>query len=412
MASPDSEEKPRTLTSAGRVAVVSLLILLAGAGIMGAAMQFGKKAVEAPAKRPVPDVELVTAAAEDVPVTLESQGIVQAVTETRAAAEVPGRIVRVSPSWDAGGTFKENEELLQIDDADYKAALANAEAAASEAQLAVLMEEERGKQALRDWNKLGTGKPESELVTRGPQLVAAKARHAAAAAAVERARRDLERTVLRAPYAGRIRATLTDLGSYAAPASPLAEFYSTDAYQVSLPLSVDDYHLLDSSTSAVVHLSAASGEEDYRFTATIARTAAEIDRASRTIHVVAEIKPGKNPPPLLVPGLFVKAALPGIILHDVVSLPRVCLLPNNRVALAGDDNKLRFRTVKVARSTRDSVLISEGVQPGERVLATALAVITEGMDVNPVPSLPAATATPVPPPPPPSPPSAPAGAPQ
>jgi len=399
MSSPESENTP-TLTSAGRVAVVAVLVLLVGGGITAGAIKFGKKAEETPAKRPVPDVELVTAGLEDVAVALESQGVVQAVTETRAAAEVPGRIVKVTQSWDAGGTFKAGEELLTIDDADYRAVLASAEAAAAEAALAVLVEEERGKQAVRDWNKLASGKPESNLVTRAPQLAAAKARSAAAAAAVEKARRDLERTVLRAPYAGRIRATLTDIGSYAAPGAPLAEFYSTDAYQVSLPLSLDDFAMLNSQPRAAVKLTATGLPA---VTATIARTGAEIDRASRSIHIVAEIKPGENPPPLLVPGLFVKAALSGITLKNVVKLPRLCLFPDNRVAIVTSDNKLTFRAVKVARSTRDDVLISDGIKPGDRVLATALAVVTEGMEVNPV----QATASEPPPPPPPH--SVPAG---
>jgi len=399
MSSPESENTP-TLTSAGRVAVVAVLVLLVGGGITAGAIKFGKKAEETPAKRPVPDVELVTAGLEDVAVALESQGVVQAVTETRAAAEVPGRIVKVMQSWDAGGTFKAGEELLTIDDADYRAVLASAEAAAAEAALAVLVEEERGKQAVRDWNKLASGKPESNLVTRAPQLAAAKARSAAAAAAVEKARRDLERTVLRAPYAGRIRATLTDIGSYAAPGAPLAEFYSTDAYQVSLPLSLDDFAMLNAQPGAAVQLTATGLPA---VTATIARTGAEIDRASRSIHIVAEIKPGENPPPLLVPGLFVKAALSGITLKNVVKLPRLCLFPDNRVAIVTSDNKLTFRAVKVARSTRDDVLISDGINTGDRVLATALAVVTEGMDVNPV----QATASVPPPPPPPH--SVPAG---
>lgn len=381
MDSPESENTP-TLTSAGRVAVVAILILLVGGGITAGAIKFGKKAEEAAPRRPVPDVELVTAKVEDVVVALESQGVVQAVTETRAAAEVPGRIVKVSPSWDAGGTFKTGEELLVIDDADYKAVLANAEAVASEAALAVLMEEERGKQAVRDWNKLATGKPDSDLVTRGPQLAAAKARSAAAAAAVDKARRDLERTVLRAPYAGRVRTTLTDIGSYAAPGAPLAEFYATDAYQVSLPLSLDDYTMLNTLPRTSVQLTAAGMPP---VTATVVRTGAEIDPSSRSIHIVAEIKPGESPSSLLVPGLFVKATLPGVTLKNVVRLPRVCLFPDNRMALVTTGNKLTFRAVKVARSTRDDVLISEGINAGDRVLATALAVVTEGMDVNPLP---------------------------
>ena len=400
MSAPE-KENTRTLTTSGR-AIIALLILGVGAGLSFAAVKFGRHAEQAPAKRPVPDVELVVAQLADVTLELESQGIVQAVTETRAAAEVPGRVVRVTPSWDAGGTFKFDEELLALDDADYKAALAQAEAAAAEAALAVKVEEERGRQALRDWNKLATGTPDSDLVTRGPQLKAARARSAAAEAAVEKARRDLERTVLRAPYDGRIRTTLTDTGSYAAPGAPLAEFYATAAYQVSLPLSLEEYGFLAAASETKVMLTAGSGDHILTLPATLVRTGADIDRASRSIHVVAEIKPGDNPPPLLVPGLFVKAALPGMTLKNIVKLPRVCLFPGNRVVLVTAENKLTFRDVAVARSTRDEVFIAEGIKAGEQVLDTALAVVTEGLEVHPV----KIKVTPPPPPP------VPAGAPQ
>ena len=376
-------EKTPTLTRNGRIAVVALLILGGGFGVMKATVALGRKAGESTAKRPVPDVEFVTARAGDVPVTLESQGMVQAVTETRAAAEVPGLIVKVAPAWKAGGTFAAGEELLKIDDADYHAALANAEAVAAEADLAVKMEDERGKQAVRDWNKLAAGKPDSDLVTRGPQLAAARARHAAAQAAVEKARRDLDRTVLRAPYAGRIRATMSDLGSYAAPAAPLAEFYSTEAYQVSLPLSLDDFHLLPPGEKEPVKLTAGPGER-MTFTGRIVRTSAEIDRASRTIHVTAEIRPDSQAPALLVPGLFVKATLTGVTLKNVIRLPRICLLPDNRVAVITEASKLVTRPVTVERATRNEVMISKGLSAGEKVLSSALAVLTEGMEVHPL----------------------------
>ncbi len=388
MSSPETENTP-TFTRPGRIALVAVAILLAGAGIKAAAEKFAKKATEAPVKRPVPDVELVIAATGDVPVTLESQGIVQAVTETRAASEVTGKVVWVSPSWDAGGAFKQGEELLRIDDADYRSALAGAEASAAEAALQVRMEEERGNQAKRDWARLGTGKPDSDLVTRGPQMAAARAQQTASAASVEKARRDLERTVLRAPYAGRIRATLTNLGSYAGPASPLAEFYGTEVFKVHLPLSVDDHALLENAKAQPVRLTVANGGAPLEFSATILRTGGEIDRATRTVQVIAEIKPPNPAPELLVPGLFVKASLPGKILKQVVRLPRVCLFPDNRVALITPENTLTFRAVKVTRSGRDFILISEGLKSGDRVLATALAVMTEGMEVNPLAPVPA-----------------------
>lgn len=380
MSSPatDDSDDVRTLTGFGRAAVAAVLLLVGG-GVFFAATKFAKKANEVSVKRPVPDVELTTAAVADVPLTLESQGVIQAVTETRAAAEIAGRIISVSPNWDTGGAFEAGEELLRIDDADYKAALATTQAAAAEAALAVRMEEERAAQALRDWNKLATGKPDSDLVTRGPQLTAAKARLAAAQAAVEKAKRDVERTVLRAPYAGRIRVTLTDLGSWVAPGAPLAEFYATSEWQVSLPLSLEDHALLDTTPGAAITLSAAGMEP---VNATFIRTAGEIDRAARTIHVIAGVKAGATP--LLQPGLYVRAALPGKTLKQVVRLPRLCLMPGDRAAVISADNKLSLRPVKVARSTKDEVFLSSGLSAGDRVLATVLAVTTEGMEVNPL----------------------------
>jgi hypothetical protein len=50
MSSPPSENS-RTLTSTGRIVVVTLGLLVVGGGIMNAAIKFGKKAGEAPVKR-------------------------------------------------------------------------------------------------------------------------------------------------------------------------------------------------------------------------------------------------------------------------------------------------------------------------------------------------------------------------
>src|SRR5688572_7791843 len=85
MAPPDPDNTP-VLTRPGRIAVVAVLILIAGIGIKTTAEKFGRKATGVEVKRPVPAVELVTAKVENVKIDLESQGVIQAVTETRAAA--------------------------------------------------------------------------------------------------------------------------------------------------------------------------------------------------------------------------------------------------------------------------------------------------------------------------------------
>ena len=389
MSSPDNI---RSLSRFGRIFLPLLLVAL-GAVAQQAAVKFGRRADKAVVQTPVPDVELLKSEFSDAPVTLAAQGVIEPITQSRAAAEVAGRVIAVSPSWRDGAPFKQGEELLRLDDADYLSALATAEANAADAAMQVRMEQARADQAMRDWKKLASGNPESDLVTRAPQLKAAHARVAATNAAVAKAKRDLERTVLRAPFDGRILRTLTNLGSYAAPGAALAEFYATDKFQVKLPLPLDDFTLLDSAADSPVTLSATAGTRSISIKATLVRSAAEIDRASRTLPVTVEFSPGTEPDPLIAPGLYVNASLQGRPLKNVVRIPRRALLAGDRVAVSSADHHLSFRPVTIARTTRDDVLLSSGLKPGELVLTTSLAVITEGMAVNPV-TTPAAPATP------------------
>ena len=66
-------------------------------------------------------------------------------------------------------------------------------------------EQARAEQALTDWQRLGqAGDPPSDLVLRKPQLQAARARVASARSALAKARLDLERTTIVAPFSGRV----------------------------------------------------------------------------------------------------------------------------------------------------------------------------------------------------------------
>jgi RND family efflux transporter MFP subunit len=296
---------------------------------------------------------------------------------------VSGRIISVSPDWDDGGTFREGDELLRIDDADYRAALANAESAVAEAALALRTEDARAEQAMREWKKLETGAPANDLVTRAPHIKSVKARQAAAQAAVEHAQRDVERCRIRAPYDGRIRRTLTDLGSWVAPGTTVGEFFRTTAWQVRLPLALDDYGIIDLAKPLPVTLTATAGGRTLTIEATATATAGEIDRATRSMPLIATIT--ASPDPLLAPGLFVKASLSGRTLSKVVRLPRRCLLPGNRVAIVMSGDQLHIQPVTISRSAVDEVYVSDGIKPGERVLATTLAILTESMKVKPLP---------------------------
>ena len=66
-----------------------------------------------------------------------------------------------------------------------------------------------------------------------------------AESALEKARLDLERTQIRAPFAGRVLRKLVDLGQVVSPNAQLAEIFATDIVEIRLPLRNRDLPFID-----------------------------------------------------------------------------------------------------------------------------------------------------------------------
>jgi multidrug efflux pump subunit AcrA (membrane-fusion protein) len=119
----------------------------------------------------------------------------------------------------------------------------------------------------------------------------------------------------------------------------------------------------------------------------IVRTAGEIDPKSRMVQVVVEVidpygrSEDSNRPPLAV-GMFVEAEIVGHLVKNVVVLPRTALRGDDRVWVAGDDGRLRFRDVEIVRVGRERVVIRSGLEPGEQVVLSPLATATDGMRIR------------------------------
>ena len=155
-----------------------------------------------PPKRPgsAPEILVETVRLERVNAdfTVHSQGTVRPETETVLSAEVAGQIVEVSPKFTAGGVFSAGEMLLRIDPTNYQVALRQAEALREQRRI-----EFEGAEKLRNQGY----RAESEYAS-------AKAALASAEAELVRAQRNLERTEIRLPYEGIVRARDANLGQY------------------------------------------------------------------------------------------------------------------------------------------------------------------------------------------------------
>ena len=186
-------------------------------------------------------VSTLVAERESVTFKVESQGSVTPRTETTLVSEVAGQIIEVSPAFVAGGFFRAGDVLLRIDPRNYETQVKVARAEVAKARTQVATENALADYALNDWQRLREfskdAKAASDLTLRKPQLAAALAELESADAALEKARRDLARTVIRAPYHGMVRSKRADIGQYVSTATAIADTFAIDYAEVRLPLS-------------------------------------------------------------------------------------------------------------------------------------------------------------------------------
>ena len=362
---------------AGIILVVTVLIIT----LLGA---FKPSISKQPASSPVAiPVKTITVTRQSYPLRLVSQGVVEAATQASLAAQVSGNVIARAAGFERGGYFKKGDVLVTLDDRDYVAALKLAVANEKKARVSVEEEQARSKQAITDWQRLGNGKKPSAFVARLPQVAAAEAELESAQAQVSKAELDLSRTLIRAPFDGRVLDNATDVGNYVTPGSTIGTIVASGSVKVALPISAEWRELIDWSASnpkATIRLPA-SGNTLWQ--ATITRRSANIDRASRQFHLIANIDLASSSRPgvQLLIGDYVSAEIQGRVINDVFVIPRKALHDGRFVWLV-TDNKLYKQAVTVRWADDQVALISDGLTNNQQINITPVGPVISGTAVT------------------------------
>lgn len=335
-----------------------------------------------------PVVEVMPVRFEELTFDMPSQGLIEATRRTSLAASVAGRVVEVSPLFDVGNRVSAGTWLVKIDPVNYLAARAAAAATLADAESALVEEKARALQAQRDWIKLGNGAEPTELASRQPQMRSAEARVGSARSALEKAVIDVERATITAPFDGVIASTGTEVGSFLSVGATVAGIFES-RYEVRLPLSVDQLQFLQVNEKGdpvgeVEIITTVAGEAT-RYKGRIVRTEGEIDRASRSAYLVAEVDSAATGKSGLQPGLFVKAQIAGRSIPNRARIPFSAFVDLERVAIVAPDETLQFRDVTVVFRDEESVYISGGVEEGDLLCLTELPAMITGQKVSPKP---------------------------
>jgi len=331
---------------------------------------------------PIVAVEAVTVA--PMTLTVDSYGVVKPKYETELVAQVSGQIVDLSPTFVRGGFVNKGQLLARIDPNDYKAALIEAQANMATARAALEKERAQGQVAEREWKRITNTSP-TELSLRKPQLAQELARVKSAQASVLRAKRNLERTEIRAPYDAMIDNRVIGLGSFVGTGSMIGKLLGTDIAEIRLPVADNQLQfLLGSGVNSQVQLAGTYAGVDTQWSAKIARSEGVIDNKSRMSYLVAEI----NDPYLLNAqdnkasplrfGSYLTAEIIGTQLSQASLIPRY-LVNNGRVAILDNDSKLHYADINIVRQEGANVVVSSGLIDGDQLIISALDYPIDGM---------------------------------
>jgi hypothetical protein len=126
-------------------------------------------------------------------------------------------------------------------------------------------------------------------------------------------------------------------------------------------------------------------------TGTVIKLMGELEAEGRMARVLVEVKDPlgltqaeKTRPPLLI-GEYVRMEIEGRQLQNVYRIPRTALRDNASIWLVSDGDKLEIRSVKTLWRDAQSVLLTEGLQPGERLIVSDLPKPVDGMPLQVAP---------------------------
>ncbi len=334
----------------------------------------------------LPIVDVVVAQPGPQRMVVRAQGTLAPRDEIELVAEVSGRVVWISPSFDGAGAFAAEEPLVRIARDDYEIAAQRARAAVERAQSQLTLA-----RASRERSEAlfaaGAASPAAHDQALG-NLEIAEANLRDAEAALEQAELSLARTEVRAPFAGRVRERKVALGQYLAPNTPVARIFGGGDAEVKLSVRAEDAAFVElpedaGSPGPRVVLRGDVGGEPRELTARVVSSAGALDPRTRMLTLVARVEAeAAAESAALAMGAFVEAEIEGREVAQAVKLPRAALVGDGTVFVVGADDALAVRAVEVLRADEASAWISSGLAAGERVCAHAPTSLGAGARVR------------------------------
>lgn len=306
-------------------------------------------------------VEVTAAFADTVVDAIVATGEVEAMQRIELRPDVEGRVVEILVR--EGATVTTGTPLLKIDDAELKAQVARATA-----------DRDLARQALERTRLLL-----AEKAAAPADLERAEASARAASASLDLLALRLDRTVVRAPFAGVVGQRLVSMGDFVNSQSRLLTLQTVSPARITFAVPERYAAELKLGQEVTFQVASLPGKT---FSARVDFVDPVVTLPGRTITVKAVTA---NAGGILQPGMFLEARLATARRANAVVVPEESIVPTSGATYVWvqQDSTVTRREVELGVRSPGFVEIRRGIEVGDRVVVGGLERLVEGATVKP-----------------------------
>src|SRR5437016_11304023 len=291
-------------------------------------------------------VEVAVARVDTVRDEIAATGQIEAVQSIDLRPEVDGRIVEIPVH--EGQEVDEGTPLFKVDDAQLQAEVAQLAAQRDLAQQALARAKELAQQNASSAADL--------------EQAEATARSAQAQYDLQRIR--LDRTTVRAPFAGVVGQRYVSLGDYVTTSTRLASLHTVNPQRATFQVPERFARLLRPGQGVTFRVAALPGRD---VTGEVDFVDPVVQLPGRTILVKARVPNGQR---LLQPGMFIEARLVTAVRSNAIVIPEDAVVPLQGTSFVWvvSDGKAERHPVALGVRTPGFVEVTSGVEAGQAVV--------------------------------------------
>lgn len=280
---------------------------------------------------------------------LSLSGTLEANEQIEVRSEVSGVVEQIN--FEEGSMVTKGQALIKVNDIELRAQL-------KQVQTAKGLSSENARRAKLLLEKEAISQEEFDV---------ANAEYQSAQAQVQLIQAQLSKTIVKAPFSGKIGLRSISKGSYISPNTLIAQLVNTS--QLKITFSIPEKYAQTMKVNQTLTFTTSGSKETYKATIYAIEPAIEIESRTLRIRAITNNNDGK-----LIPGTFANVSLPLEKLQNALLVPTEALIPiqNGKKIFVVENGKAKEIIVETGARTDKEILITSGLKAGDTILTSGV----------------------------------------